>query len=165
MGIEIERKYLVRSDAWRPSETGKYYRQGYLSQDPHITLRVRIVGKDPTSGSEHRAYLTIKGMVEDLIRPEFEYEIPVQDATEMLNLWCGANVIEKYRYRLLRGNLVWEVDEFLGDNHGLVIAEVELTSREQAVDLPDWIGQEVSGDIRYYNSYLVQYPYSTWRNP
>ena len=187
MGLEIERKYLVTSDEWRNLGTRRYYCQGYLTDDPNTTVRVRITNKssdcisandDANSGTSHSglsspapitvrdsdqyAYLTIKGAVKDLVRPEFEYEIPVQDAENMLNLWCQSSAIEKYRYRIPLGDLIWEVDEFLGNNHGLVIAEVELTERDQSINLPTWIGEEVSGDIRYYNSYLAKHPYSTW---
>lgn len=156
MGIEIERKYLVSSDQWRNEELGQYYRQGYLTDDPQTTVRVRIAGES--------AYLTIKGQVKNLTRPEFEYPIPVIDAQQMLDLWCGYHVIEKKRYRISFGDLIWEVDEFLGKNQGLILAEVELTSSTQTVSLPAWVGQEVSGDRRYYNSYLVKHPYSTWQN-
>ncbi len=160
MGTEIERKYLVVGDDWRNLAVGRYYRQGYLTDDPGATVRVRIVG-DPSAQDGH-AYLTIKGAVQALARPEFEYEIPIEDAIEMFDLWCSAGAIEKYRYRIPIGDLIWEVDEFLGANRGLILAEVELASREQVVTPPVWVGQEVSGDVRYYNSYLAQHPYSTW---
>ncbi|MEM9137298.1 MAG: CYTH domain-containing protein [Cyanobacteria bacterium P01_F01_bin.42] len=156
MGIEIERKFLVSQDQWREGATGSFYCQGYLVHDPQVTLRVRVVGD--------RGLLTIKGKVENLSRPVFEYEIPLSDAREMLQLWCGDQLIEKNRYRIPVGDLVWEVDEFLGVNQGLVLAEVELTSPDQSISLPEWIGPEVSGDIRYYNSYLVKHPYRTWQN-
>lgn len=156
MGIEIERKFLVRQDQWRANATGSFYCQGYLVRDPKTTVRVRI--------ADQKGFLTLKGRVEGLSRPEFEYEIPLQDAREMLDLWCGSQVIEKKRYRIPLGELVWEVDEFLGSNAGLVLAEVELSSPDQHITLPSWIGPEVSGDIRYYNSYLVEHPFRTWQN-
>ena len=160
MGTEIERKYLVIADDWRALGTKRYYRQGYLTDDPSATVRVRIVGE--SSSDDRHAFLTIKGAVQDLVRPEFEYEIPLHDAIAMLDLWCPTEAIEKYRSRIPIGDVIWEVDEFLGANRGLILAEVELTSREQVVTPPAWVGQEVSGDIRYYNSYLAQHPYSTW---
>jgi adenylate cyclase len=154
MGIEIERKFLVKNDTWRQSAVGNYYCQGYLVLDPGVTVRVRIVA--------NLAYLTLKGRVEGLSRPEFEYSIPVADAQEMLNQWGIGNLVEKNRYRIVVNDLVWEVDEFLGENLGLVIAEVELSSEAQPIDPPTWAGMEVSGDVRYYNSYLAQHPYATW---
>jgi len=157
MGIEIERKFLVEGNQWKSLAIGIYYRQGYLVRDPDTTVRVRIAG---SSG-----FLTIKGRVDHLARPEFEYDIPIDEAREMLDLWCGQQVIEKNRYRILYGHCIWEVDEFLGENAGLVIAEIELSSVEQGFDRPEWVGDEVSGDIRYYNSYLVKHPYRTWHNP
>ena len=156
MGIEIERKYLVKNDQWREGTTGHFYCQGYIVRDPKTTVRIRI--------AKNKGILTIKGQVQNLARPEFEYEISLEDAQEMLQLWCGEKIIEKYRYRIPIGNLVWEVDEFVGLNQGLILAEVELDNQNQAIALPDWIGTEVSGDVRYYNSYLVKHPYNTWQN-
>ena len=155
MGIEIERKYLVANNQWRQNVTGSLYCQGYIVRDPRTTVRVRI--------AHDKGYLTLKGRVNNLSRPEYEYEIPVSEAEEMLQLWCGDQVIKKYRYHIPRGTVTWEVDEFLDLNAGLVIAEVELASPDQPLDLPQWIGSEVSGDVRYYNSYLVKHPYSTWQ--
>ena len=156
MGIEIERKFLVVNDQWREHATGSFYCQGYLVDDPRTTVRVRIV--------EGRGLLTLKGQVHNLSRPEFEYEIPREDAQAMMSLWCGTQVIEKTRYRLPIGDVIWEVDEFLGANQGLIIAEVELSSPKQSIDRPSWLGTEVSEDIRYYNSYLVKHPYRTWQD-
>ena len=157
MGIEIERKFLVQGDQWKSLATGTYYRQGYLARNPDATVRVRIAGAV--------GFLTIKGRVHQLSRPEFEYRIPLDEAKEMLDLWCGSQVIEKHRYCIPHKNLIWEVDEFLGENAGLVIAEVELEASDQIFEQPDWVGEEVSEDIRYYNSYLVKHPYRTWHNP
>jgi CYTH domain-containing protein len=154
MGIEIERKYLTASDGWRGLAEGIEYRQGYLSVIKERTVRVRTVGD--------RGYLTIKGISTGASRAEYEYEIPVGDTHEMLDELCEHPLIEKRRHRIPYGDLIWEVDEFLGDNQGLVVAEVELTSEDQLIELPDWIGEEVTGDPRYFNSNLVARPYSTW---
>jgi adenylate cyclase len=154
MGIEIERKFLVKDETWRQGAVGSYYCQGYLVLDLGVTVRVRIVGE--------MGYLTLKGRVKGLSRPEFEYPIPVAEAQEMLSTWGIGQLVEKRRYRIAANGLVWEVDEFLGENLGLVIAEVELSSETQPIDPPAWVGIEVSGDIRYYNSYLAQHPYATW---
>jgi len=154
MAQEIERKYLVSGEAWKHLAEGTHYRQGYLSTDPERTVRVRIIGE--------RGYLTIKGISVGISRPEYEYEIPIPDAKELLERLCEKPIVEKERYKIAFGGLVWEVDEFLGVNEGLVIAEVELESADQAIDLPPWVGEEVSGDLRYFNSHLVNHPYSTW---
>ena len=154
MPQEIERKYLVSGEAWKYLAEGIHYRQGYLSTDPERTVRVRIIGE--------KGYLTIKGISVGISRPEYEYEIPIPDAKELLEGLCEKPIIEKDRYKISFGGLVWEVDEFLGVNEGLVIAEVELESADQAIDLPPWVGEEVSGDPRYFNSHLVNHPYSTW---
>ncbi len=154
MGVEIERKFLVTSDLWRDLAPGVLYRQGYISTQPERTVRVRIVGD--------RAFITLKGVTEGIARSEFEYPIPVEDANQILNVLCASPLIEKYRHKINLNGLVWEVDEFLGENQGLVIAEVELENAEQAIDLPDWIGEDVSHDARYYNSNLVNHPFSRW---
>jgi adenylate cyclase len=154
MGTEIERKFLVKSDAWRSQGVGKRYCQGYVFQSADVTVRVRIAGA--------QGYLTLKGKAENYIRPEFEYEIPVDDAQEMLDLWCQPRIVEKVRYRILYGDLVWEVDEFEGLNQGLILAEVELSTADQAINLPEWVGQEVSEQDRFYNSSLALHPYSLW---
>lgn len=156
MAIEIERKFLVEGIAWRGLGTGQAYVQGYLATNAQGTVRIRTVG--------NRAYLTIKGKVKNLTRPEFEYPIPLAEAQEMLQTLCQPYVVAKTRYQIHRDNLVWEVDEFAGRNQGLVLAEVELSIPDQAIALPDWIGAEVSADPRYYNSYLAQHPYATWRD-
>ncbi|MCM1983193.1 CYTH domain-containing protein [Lyngbya confervoides] len=157
MGIEIERKFLVAGDAWKHQASGVRYRQGYLTRSPAVTVRIRLVGEV--------GYLTVKGPVVNLTRPEYEYEIPGEDARQMLRHWCRDQIIEKNRYRIPFAGLIWEVDEFLGPNQGLILAEVELSDPAQPVDLPSWVDQEVSGDNRYYNSYLVQHPYTTWNRP
>lgn len=154
MAVEIERKFLVVGEGWRDEGEGIGFRQGYLSTAPERSVRVRIKGE--------AALLTVKGASDGLARLEFEYEIPVEDAVTLLEEVCEQPVIEKTRTRIERGGLVWEVDEFHGVNAGLVLAEVELQSADQAVELPDWVGQEVSGDPRYYNANLVANPYTTW---
>lgn len=153
MGVEIERKFLVKDDSWR-SGSGVLYRQGYLSRHRERTVRVRIAGE--------KAYLTIKGLTTGATRKEYEYEIPIGDAEEMLDQLCEKPLIEKKRYQVCVAELVFEVDEFLGANQGLVVAEVELTHETQQIPVPDWLGTEVTGDPRYYNSNLSQHPFSEW---
>jgi CYTH domain-containing protein len=156
MAIEIERKFLVRRDAWRAVHAaGTRYRQGYISTGPDHVVRVRVAGD--------RAFVTIKGRRSGLTRLEFEYPVPVGDAQVMLDTLCRAPLIEKTRYRVPYGGREWEVDEFAGANAGLLIAEVELPSEEARVELPPWVGREVSDDPRYYNASLVEHPYSEWR--
>jgi CYTH domain-containing protein len=154
MAQEIERKYLLRSDAWRQGAEGIVYRQGYLCVDPERTVRVRVIGEQGT--------LTIKGKTEGIARAEYEYSIPVADANSMLDQLCFRPLIEKTRYRVEHGGLVWEIDDFAGENQGLVMAEVELHRPDQEIELPGWVGQEVSDDSRYYNANLVEHPYSQW---
>lgn len=154
MGVEIERKFLVRGDAWRVGAVGESYRQGYLSTDPARTVRVRVAG--------NRAYLTVKGKGEGLVRAEFEYPIPVDDALALLDGVCLRPLVEKVRYRLEHGGRTWEVDEFEGENRGLLLAEVELPGPEEALDLPPWAGEEVTNDPRYYNANLVRRPFRKW---
>lgn len=152
MAIEIERKFLVVNDEWR-SAPAVYFCQGYLNRDRTRTVRVRIAG---TTG-----YLTIKGVSKGATRAEFEYEIPLEDAKQLLRL-CDGPLIEKHRRKVTHEGMLWEVDEFLGDNQGLVVAEIELTSEEQAFSKPDWVGVEVTADERYYNSNLSVMPYKRW---
>jgi adenylate cyclase len=156
MGQGIERKFLVVNDTWRNQAEGKLYRQGYVPTTDARTVRVRTAGD--------RGYLTLKGPVAGITRSEFEYEIPIEDAQILLATLCDPPLIEKYRYRLPMGDVVWEIDEFLGENQGLIMAEVELSSAEQLVDLPSWVGREVTGDKRYYNSNLAREPYRQWTN-
>jgi adenylate cyclase len=153
MGKEIERKFLVTGDAWRQG-TGTRVRQGYISSDARHSVRVRAT---PAG-----AFLTVKGASRGATRSEFEYEIPLEDAEELLESICVKPLIEKVRYRIAHRGLTWEVDEFLGENRGLVIAEIELEREDEEFDRPDWIGEEVTGDPRYYNVNLVANPYSAW---
>jgi CYTH domain-containing protein len=154
MGIEIERKFLVRGDQWRSLGTPVRYRQGYLAADIKRSVRVRVAGD--------RGLITIKGSTEGITRAEYEYEIPRADAEAMLDQLCNRPLIEKNRTKISLNGVVWEVDEFFGANQGLIMAEVELNSPQQAIDLPDWIGEEVSTDPRYFNSNLVQHPFTEW---
>lgn len=154
MGVEIERKFLVVSDRWRGHHPGVLYRQGYLPTTDQRTVRIRVAGD--------QGYLTLKGPAQGLIRPEFEYPIPLQDAEAMLTKFCVSPLIEKRRYRVWVEDLLWEIDEFLGANAGLILAEVELTHPDQAIVLPDWAGSEVTHDSRYYNASLARYPFSVW---
>ncbi len=153
MGVEIERKFLLVSEAWRRGAVGQHYRQGYLCTDPERTVRVRVAGT--------RAMLTIKGRTVGASRAEFEYAIPLADAEAMLAL-CLPPLIDKTRYSVMAGGRMWEVDEFHGLNAGLVVAEVELEAEDAPLELPEWVGAEVTGQRAYYNSCLVCAPYSTW---
>lgn len=155
MPKEIERKFLVKGDAWRKMVSGEVYRQGYLSSTKERTVRVRTAGTN--------AYLTIKGINLGATRLEYEYPIPLKDANEMLDKLCLRPLIEKTRYRINYRELTWEVDEFRAENEGLIIAEVELSDENQEIELPEWIGREVTGDAKYYNANLVRYPYSQWK--
>jgi adenylate cyclase len=155
MGIEIERKFLIKNNNWRSgNEPHTLYRQGYISIGSESVVRVRIVGQTGT--------LTVKGKSDGAQRKEFEYEIPLSDANELLNEICLKPIIEKYRYKIDYDKLIWEVDEFIGDNSGLILAEVELQDVHQDVALPDWVGEEVTEDQKYYNSNLVKNPYKNW---
>jgi adenylate cyclase len=154
MEVEIERKFLVSGDGWRSEGEGVLFRQGYLSTVAERSVRVRLKGD--------RAFLTIKGRSQGLARMEFEYEIPTGDAVTLLDELCQQPIIEKTRTCIRRGDVVWEVDEFHGVNDGLVLAEVELAAEDQQVELPVWIGEEVSDDPRYFNANLIANPYSTW---
>jgi adenylate cyclase len=153
MGVEIERKYLVRDTGILDEADGIAYRQGYLSTDPDRTVRIRRAG-------EH-GYVTIKGRSHGATRAEFEYEIPPSDADDML-LLCVGPVIDKIRHRIEYAGRIWEVDVFGGANEGLVVAEVELPSEEADIDLPRWVGDEVTDDPRYFNANLVAHPFRDW---
>ena len=157
MGVEIERKFLLSGDGWRQLGEPVLLRQGYLCSDPERTVRVRIEGE---TGA-----LTIKSKGSGVRRGEWEYPIPLPEAQELLDTLCERPLVEKYRRRIEHAGFTWEVDEFLGENAGLVVAEIELPSEDTVFDRPDWIGQEVSGDKRYYNSSLIRFPYSQWTHP
>lgn len=154
MAREIERKYLIREDKnWRDIP-GTVYRQGYLSTVKERTVRVRTIGQ--------KGYLTIKGITVGATRLEFEYEIPVAEANEMLDTLCERPLIEKTRRIIEHAGFIWELDEFFGVNAGLVIAEVELESEDTIFEKPPWIAMEVTDDPRYFNANLVANPYSIW---
>lgn len=154
MGIEIERKFLVAGEGWRRMATTRTcFSQGYLSRDPARTVRVRIAGD--------AAFLTIKGATRGATRAEFEYGIPPADARQLLAMSDGP-VIEKIRHLCPHAGMTWEVDEFLGANAGLVVAEIELQSEDQAFDRPSWLGEEVTGDARYVNANLAVRPFTSW---
>lgn len=154
MGIEIERKYLLNGTDWKAGAEGFFVRQGYLSTNQEHTVRVRTIGEE--------GCLTIKGPTHGVSRLEFEYSIPIAEANRMLEELCPHPLIEKTRYRIRHGDLVWEVDEFSGNNEGLIVAEVELSHEDEATSLPEWIGEEVSGDPRYFNSNLSVHPFTEW---
>lgn len=150
---EIERKFLVDTDKWKPVSEGKRIVQGYLSTDKQRVVRVRTKG--------NKAYLTIKGAGKGIVRPEFEYEIPVNDALQLLQLSMDSP-IEKTRYTEMYGGKLWEIDVFENANKGLVLAEVELQHENERVELPEWVGEEVSLDKRYFNAWLSQHPFTNW---
>jgi len=157
MGRETERKFLVKRQFFHPISQGVRYLQGYLSTVPERVVRVRVVGD--------RGYLTIKGLTVAASRLEYEYTIPAGEAEEMLKLLCLRPILEKIRYREEADGRIWEVDEFLGENQGLIVAEIELRDASQAITLPAWIGTEVTGDPRYFNSALVEKPFKSWNEP
>lgn len=162
MAIETERKFLVNSDAWRTDETGAQrvgipYKQGYIISSKERTVRIRI--------ADGKGIITIKGLAPEgvLGRAEYEYEIPLTDAEELFERICLPEKIEKTRYKIPFGAHVWEVDVFHGTNEGLIVAEVELQSEDEQPEIPDWVGEEVSHDPRYFNAKLTEEPFSTWK--
>ena len=154
MAQEIERKFLTKSDAWRSQAIGRFYRQGYLSTVKERTVRIRTI--------RNEGYITVKGIAKGAARAEYEYEIPVKDANEMLDTLCEQPIIEKMRYEIEHNELIWLVDEFEGVNKGLILIEVELSDENQKIALPDWVGAEVTGDPNYFNSNLTRNPYLSW---
>ena len=154
MAKEIERKFLIKRELWQPQRPGVEIRQGYLSLDPERTVRVRTKGA--------KGYLTIKGKNQGISRTELEYEIPYEEASQMLEELCLHPLVEKTRYLEQHGQQLWEIDIFAGDNEGLAVAEAELSSEDTALVLPIWIYREVSGEARYYNSSLIKLPYKNW---
>jgi len=156
MALEIERKFLVCGDGWRDSATPENFRQGYLAHDATHIVRVRIEGR--------QAYITIKGMPRGIVRPEYEYPIPLKDAQEILGLLPPRHEVVKRRSKVLYAGKLWEIDEFLGDNAGLIVAEIELNTEHETFEKPDWVGEEISEDSRYYNVSLMLNPYCNWKN-
>lgn len=151
---EIERKFLVRSDDWRKDAKGVPCRQGYLCADENLVVRVRLLG--------NRAYLTIKGPKTGLSCPEYEYPLPLAEARQILERICPRPHIEKIRYTLHVRGAKWDIDEFQRENEGLVVAEVELECEDQSVELPEWVGRDISFDSKYRNVNLARNPYRTW---
>ena len=156
MGVEIERKFLLASDGWKNRVKGDTIRQGYLSADHDRVVRVRVMNQD--------AFITIKSSTDGLFRNEWEYPVPLADAEDMLLRLCLRPLIEKNRYRIVHDGMIWEVDEFFGENTGLLIAEIELESVDQAFSLPEWVGREVTDDSRYYNTNLMRNPFQMWKD-
>ena len=154
MGIEIEKKFLLKGGEWKQLAVGIAYRQGYLNSVKERTVRVRTINDN--------GFLSIKGVSVGATRLEYEYEIPLEDAQALLDELCEKPLIEKNRYKVDFGGFIWEIDEFFGENDGLIVAEIELESEDQSFDKPQWVGEEVTGDTRYFNSNLIKNPYSQW---
>lgn len=155
MGKEIERKFLVRDDSWRTQvNASAFYHQGYLANTRACSIRIRVAGEEAT--------LTIKSATPGMSRDEYEYPVPVKQATEMLSKLCEGTAIEKTRHFVHLGELTWEIDVFTGANEGLVLAEIELAAPDQQFDKPHWTGAEVTDDRRYYNAALSEHPYRDW---
>jgi len=155
MGVEIERKYTLKNDNWRNNVSyNERMVQGYLAGNDRASVRIRIIGD--------KANLNIKSATLGIYRQEYEYELPLADAEKMLNDLCEKPVIDKVRHYVMFDNKKWEIDEFSGENQGLIVAEIELDSEEEKITLPDWADKEVSGDPRYYNVSLVKHPYKDW---
>jgi adenylate cyclase len=157
MAIEVEHKFLLANEDWRQEiDHSEIFRQGYLSSQPTSSIRVRIC--------EQKAWLNIKSATIGTHRLEYEYEIPVSDAEEILTHLCKKPLIEKVRHYVHQGNELWEIDEFEGANRGLIVAEIELDEIGRHFDKPRWVGEEVTHDLRYYNNNLAIHPYSEWGN-
>ena len=154
MSTEIERKFLVSGDAWRSLGKGTTFRQGYLSTVKERTVRVRVVGD--------QGVRSVKGIAVGAVRTGFEYVIPGPDAEAVLDELCERPLIEKTSYVIEAAGLTWEVDEFSGANEGLIDAEVELEDEDQELGVPEWIGEEVTADPRYFNANLITHPFSEW---
>lgn len=154
MAIEIERKFLVKNDDWRALASPYRITQGYLCREPDRVVRVRLFGE--------LGFITIKGRKTGISRTEFEYAIPATDARDLLSI-CKPTIIDKTRHLLKIAEFTWEIDEFHGDNFGLIVAEIELSSEDTDFARPHWLGSEVSSDPRYTNSHLSEHPFSTWK--
>ena len=155
MAVEIERKYLIDSEKLGTLKNANRIKQGYITTNKDAVVRVRV--------KNDKGYLTIKSSNIGASRLEFEYEIPLVEANEMLDKLCQKPIIDKNRYIVDFANHIWEIDIFYGDNEGLVIAEVELEDENEHIELPLWIKEEVTGDVKYYNSNLMSYPYNKWK--
>jgi adenylate cyclase len=154
MALEIERKFLIDINKLEKLENGYAIKQAYIQTKDNTTVRVRLKGDE--------AFLTIKGESVGATRAEYEYSIPVVDANEMLDKLCAKPIVDKTRYLVKHKKNIWEIDIFHKDNDGLIVAEVELESEDELVELPEWIVKEVTGQAKYYNSNLLEYPYSQW---
>lgn len=156
MTIEIERRFLLKNDNWRTEAgTPEKMLQGYLSVEKEAAIRVRIIGD--------KAWLTLKGYISDITRSEFEYEIPLQHAEQIMQTMCRFK-LEKHRYKISHQGFVFEIDEYFGENAPLIVAELELDSEQAEFPQPDWLGQEITSDGRFTNAYLSKHPYATWEN-
>ena len=154
MAKEIERKFLIDISSVESIGSGSRIKQGYISTTDNTAVRIRVSGAV--------AYLTLKGENQGATRPEFEYEIPIEDANEIIKELCSGPVIDKTRYLVEYGSHTWEIDVFHGDNDGLIVAEVELESETEEVDLPKWVINEVTGEVKYYNTSLLDNPFNKW---
>ena len=155
--LEIERKFLLKNEGWRSKISRSLaMKQGYLSSEPHCSIRIRTAGQD--------AWLNLKSATIGAQRHEFEYAVPLLEAELMLKTLGNGPLIEKTRHFVNQGSHVWEIDEFHGENAGLIVAEIELDAIDEAFEHPEWLGQEVTSDIRYYNTLLAKQPYTTWKN-
>ena len=155
MGIEIERKFTIKNDSWRNNvQSSQRLVQGYLAGNKRSSIRVRIEGE--------KANLNIKSATLGISRQEYEYSIPLADATTMLDNLCEKPVIDKVRHIVVFDNKKWEIDEFSGENEGLIVAEIELDDENEVIKLPEWANEDVSHDTRYYNVCLVKNPYKNW---
>lgn len=155
MALEIERKYLVDLDKLGDLNNGSNIKQGYIQTADKTAVRIRVKDK--------KAFLTIKGENKGASRLEFEYPIPLEEANEMIEKLCKKPIIDKIRYEIVYDKHTWEIDIFSGENKGLVVAEVELESEDEDIDLPSWIKEEVTNDTRYYNANLLNHPYKDWK--
>ena len=154
MAKEIERKFLVKDDLFLQGLNGVDYKQGYILGRARAAVRIRIVGD--------RGFITLKGATAGISRSEFEYEIPLSDANQILEQFCQKPFIKKTRYEVRHAGCTWEVDVFHGDNAGLIMAEIELEAEQQSVEIPPWAGHEVTDDSRYFNANLAVTPYGSW---
>ena len=151
---EIERKFLVHGEEWRPFATSSEFCQGYIYSSPKGLVRIRT--------ESEKAFLTIKGPKMGISRTEYEYPIPLTDANELLETLANKPLIYKTRHKIPMGKYIWEIDEYRGDNTGLIVAEIELESEDDVFEKPNWIGKEITHDARYRNAALAKYPYSQW---
>lgn len=157
MAKEIERKYLLKNDLWKDHILkSEHYVQAYLSNNKQCSIRIRISGD--------KADLNIKSMTIGIMRDEYEYSIPIEDARKMVDTLCHKPCIEKTRYFVEHTGKTWEIDVFEKENQGLVVAEVELNNADEEIQLPEWVGLEVTEEPKYYNVCLLQHPYSEWEN-